>query len=83
MATGDSEKLKGDIAVITGAGRNIGRKTAELFAREGAKVAVVDVDEERASGTVELIKKAGGEAISVITDVTDEKSEYKSVINLL
>ena len=79
MATGDSEKLKGDIAVITGAGRNIGRKTAELFAREGAKVAVVDVDEERASGTVELIKKAGGEAISVITDVTDENQVKQMV----
>ena len=45
----------------------------------GDLVEVVDVDEERASGTVELIKKAGGEAISVITDVTDENQVKQMV----
>lgn len=68
----DTGKLDGDVAVITGAGRNIGRRTAELFAEEGAKVVVADIDEGRAEGTVERIENAGGEAIVSVTDVTNE-----------
>lgn len=64
--------LSDDVAIVTGAGRNIGRATAELFAEEGAAVVVADVDEERALGTVDNITAAGGHAVASVTDVTDE-----------
>lgn len=62
--------LEGKAALITGAGRGIGRATALLFAREGARVAAADVAEAGAVETAALIKAAGGEAISLGCDVT-------------
>lgn len=58
-------RLQGKIAIVTGGGGGIGRATSCLFAKEGAKVVVSDINEESASVTVELIKEAGGEAICV------------------
>ncbi len=52
------------VAVITGAGRGIGRATALLFAREGAAVAVNDVDPDPADETAQAIKEAGGQALA-------------------
>jgi 3-oxoacyl-[acyl-carrier protein] reductase len=63
-------KLDGKVAVITGAGRGIGRATALLFAQEGAKVVVNDIDEGPAQETVNEIKAAGGEAIPCVADIT-------------
>lgn len=57
-------------AVITGAGSGIGQATAILFARKGAKVAVVDLDSDAGAKTVDMIKDDGGEAIGVIADVS-------------
>ena len=62
--------LEGKTALITGGGRGIGRATALLFAREGARVAVADMSAEGAAETVGLINKAGGQAISITADVT-------------
>lgn len=66
-----SGRLAGRAAIVTGAGRNIGEEIAVLFAAEGAKVAVVDMDEGRAGAVTERIKGNGGEAISVVCDVAD------------
>jgi 3-oxoacyl-[acyl-carrier protein] reductase len=66
-------RLKGKVAIITGAGRGIGREAALLFAREGAKLVLADVDPQ-AEKVVEEIKKLGGEATFVRSDVTNRES---------
>jgi NAD(P)-dependent dehydrogenase (short-subunit alcohol dehydrogenase family) len=63
-------KLKDQVAVVTGAGRNIGEEVAKLFAAEGAKIAVVDLDEARGRRTVAAIKASGGTADLFVTDVS-------------
>ena len=63
-------KLSGKRALITGAASGIGRATALLFAREGAAVAVVDVDEMGGQAVVQTILDEGGQAIFVRCDVT-------------
>ncbi len=70
-------RLKDKVAVITGAGGGIGQAAAFLFAREGARVAVVDNNIEKGKGTVNKIAKEGGRAIFVKSDVsrTDEVKE--------
>ena len=72
-------KLAGKTAIVTGAGRNIGEEIAKLFAREGAKVAVVDMDEGRARSVADLIKSDGGDAIAVVCDVSDTAAIAKMV----
>ena len=67
-------RLKDKIAVVTGASTGIGRAVAELFAREGAKVLIADVNEKDGDDAVETIKENGGEVVFQYTDVTDEKS---------
>src|ERR1044071_1031280 len=63
--------LEGKTAIITGAGRGIGRAAAELFASHGARVVLSDIDPAPAEEAVEAIRAAGGEAISVVGDITD------------
>jgi NAD(P)-dependent dehydrogenase (short-subunit alcohol dehydrogenase family) len=67
-------RLAGKVAFITGAGSGIGRRAAELFAREGARVAIAERDAASGSETRDLIARAGGDALFVRTDVTDEES---------
>ncbi|RME86371.1 MAG: SDR family oxidoreductase [Caldilineae bacterium] len=64
-------RLQDKVAVVTGAARGIGRAIALRFAREGARVAVVDVRETEGHETVRLIEQMGGEALFVYTDVSD------------
>lgn len=63
--------LKDRVAIITGSGRGIGRAVALLFAQEGAKVVVSDLDAQPAQEVAEKIKASGGECIVVPGDVTD------------
>jgi NAD(P)-dependent dehydrogenase (short-subunit alcohol dehydrogenase family) len=63
-------RLAGKVALITGAGMGIGRATAQLFAREGARVAVADYDADSGQETVTLIHHEGGEAILIEADVS-------------
>jgi NAD(P)-dependent dehydrogenase (short-subunit alcohol dehydrogenase family) len=63
-------RLQGKIAIITGAARGIGAKSAELFAREGAAVAVWDTDAERGQATVNQLVASGAKAIFCQCDVT-------------
>jgi len=62
-------RLENKVALITGAGRGIGRESAILFAREGAAVVCVDLNEDAARGTEAEIKSTGGRAIAIRADV--------------
>src|SRR5262249_16003801 len=64
-------RMKGKVALITGAGSGIGAATSKGLAAEGAKVACVDRMGERAKETARIISAAGGDAFAIETDVTD------------
>jgi 3-oxoacyl-[acyl-carrier protein] reductase len=63
-------KLANKVAVITGAGSGMGRASGILFAKEGAKVVIADINDNSGKETVNMIKAGGGEAIFVHTDVS-------------
>ncbi|MFW5411944.1 SDR family NAD(P)-dependent oxidoreductase [Aerococcus urinaeequi] len=71
--------LENKVAIITGAGSGFGRATAELYAKEGAKVVVADYNEETAQQTAAGIRENGGEAVAVKADVSNE-SDVKHFI---
>jgi NAD(P)-dependent dehydrogenase (short-subunit alcohol dehydrogenase family) len=66
-------KLQNQVAIITGAGRNIGAETARLFVSEGAKVAIVDMDKGRGETMASEIESSGGDAIAIGADVSKEE----------
>jgi NAD(P)-dependent dehydrogenase (short-subunit alcohol dehydrogenase family) len=67
-----TRNLEGKSALVTGGASGIGRATALAFAREGARVAVADILEEAAQGTVAEIEAMGGQALAIACDVTDD-----------
>ena len=62
--------LEDKVALITGAATGIGRETAKLFARKGAKIAIADIKDPEANQTVQMIAKAGGEAFCIHADLS-------------
>jgi len=74
-------KLKGKVAIVTGAARGIGHASAFLFAKEGARVTVADKCPDLGKETARLIDRAGGEAQFVETDVADE-AQVKAMIEV-
>jgi len=65
--------LEGKVGLVTGGASGIGRATAIVFAQEGARVTVADINVNGGEGTVRMIKGKGGEAIFVETDVSNAK----------
>jgi len=65
--------LMGKVAVVTGAGRGIGKGIAKVLAEKGASVLITDVLEENARQAVQEIREAGGKADYVIADVSEEE----------
>src|SRR5213596_1583265 len=67
-------RLKDKSAIITGAASGIGKDIALVYAREGAKVAIADLNKAAAEATANEIRASGGQAIGIAMDVTDEKA---------
>jgi 3(or 17)beta-hydroxysteroid dehydrogenase len=74
-------RLDSKVAIVTGSAEGIGKATAILFAKEGAKVVVADINETKGQEVVDEIKQAGGDAIFFLLDVTNEK-QWQSLMKM-
>src|SRR6185437_2325297 len=72
-------RLRGRVALVTGAAMGIGKETAQLFAREGARVVAADVNESAGLQTEGEIRERGGECLFVKTDISSE-SQVESLV---
>jgi 3-oxoacyl-[acyl-carrier protein] reductase len=72
-----SPVLKDKVAIITGAGRGLGKEFALRFSAEGAKLLLPDISLERAEAVAKTINAKGGEALTMLTDISEEKDTKK------
>src|SRR5262245_30803135 len=72
-------RLKDKVFLITGAGSGIGRASALLFGREGARIVALDVDESGGRETVAQVERQGGRAVFSLCDVASESDVARSV----
>jgi NAD(P)-dependent dehydrogenase (short-subunit alcohol dehydrogenase family) len=73
-------RLVGKVALVTGGGSGIGRASSLAFAKEGARVVVADIENEKGRETVSLIEKKGGQAIFVNADIS-KSDQVESLVN--
>ena len=76
-------KLKDKVAIVTGAASGLGQEIAKLYAREGARVAIADLNLDAAEATAREIRGGGAEALGVAMDVTDEKAVNDGVASVV
>jgi 3-oxoacyl-[acyl-carrier protein] reductase len=74
-----SRSIEGSIAIVTGAASGMGRATAHLFADEGAKVGILDINGEALERVAEEIRSAGGEVLPVPVDLSDREAVTAAV----
>lgn len=76
-------RLENKVAVITGAGSGIGKETALLFAKEGAKVIVADINEKSGRETAAEIENAGGGGFFVKLDISDNEQSKQMAVEIM
>lgn len=74
-----ADRFGGRIALVTGGANGIGRASARKFAQQGARVAVLDIEEGPLAETAELIRAEGGEALPIVTDMRDREAVKAAV----
>lgn len=76
-------ELSGRVIAITGAAQGIGAVTARAFAKQGAAVAMLDIDEAGMKGVADKITAEGGRTAAIHVDVTDEKSVERAIAGVV
>jgi NAD(P)-dependent dehydrogenase (short-subunit alcohol dehydrogenase family) len=79
MSDGPQGRVAGKVALVTGGAGGIGGATARALARQGASVAVLDVDAAGADRVTEEIRSSGGEALAVVADLADEAAVVRAI----
>src|ERR1700741_3810973 len=72
-------RLKDKVCIVTGAASGIGKEIAARFAREGARVAIADLNKDAAQAAANEIKRSGASALAVAMDVTNEEQVNAAV----